>query len=181
MQLNELKDIEGSRRPRKRVGRGMGSGTGKTSAKGQKGQKSRSGVAIKGFEGGQMPIHMRLPKRGFNNIFRKNYVPVNVGRLQEAVDAGKLDAAQTIDGAALVAAGIVRRERDGIRLLAKGELTIKLTLTVAGASEKAIQVVEAAGGSVTRTDAPTEEQIAAKAAKAERRRTRVKGTSHKKK
>jgi len=181
MQLNELKDKDGSRRPKKRVGRGMGSGTGKTSAKGQKGQKSRSGVAIKGFEGGQMPIHMRLPKRGFNNIFRKNFVAVNTGRIQEALDAGKLDAGAKIDGAALVAAGIVRRERDGIRLLAKGELTSKVELELAGASKKAVEQVEAAGGSIVQTAAPTEEQLAHKAKKAETRRTKVIGKGHKKK
>lgn len=181
MQLNELKDNAGSRRPRKRVGRGEGSGTGKTSAKGQKGQKSRSGVAIKGFEGGQMPIHMRLPKRGFNNIFRKNFVAVNTGRVQEAIDAGKLDAGAKVDGAALVAAGIVRRERDGIRLLAKGELTAKVEFVLAGASAAAVAQVEKAGGSIVQTAALTEEQKAHKAKKAETRRTKVIGTGHKKK
>ena len=181
MQLNELKDKDGARRARKRVGRGLGSGLGKTSGKGQKGQKSRSGVAINGFEGGQMPIHMRLPKRGFNNIFRKTYVPLNTGRLQEAIDAGKLDTAAKIDGAALVAAGVVRRTKDGVRLLAKGELTAKVELEVAGASAKAVAQVEAAGGSIVQTAAPTEEQLAHKAKKAETRRTKVIGKGHKKK
>jgi len=181
MQLNELKDKDGSRKARKRVGRGMGSGTGKTSAKGQKGQKSRSGVAIKGFEGGQMPIHMRLPKRGFNNIFRKDYVAVNTGRVQEAIDAGKLDAGQKIDGQALVAAGVIRRVKDGVRLLAKGELTAKAEFELAGASGKAVAQVEAAGGSIVQTDALTDEQRAHKEKKAETRRTKVIGTGHKKK
>ncbi|WP_417517634.1 50S ribosomal protein L15 [Minwuia sp.] len=181
MQLNELRDNPGARRPKKRVGRGPGSGTGKTSAKGMKGQKSRSGVAIKGFEGGQMPIHMRLPKRGFNNIFRKDYVAVNTGRIQEAIDAGKLDAGAKIDGQALVAAGVIRRVRDGVRLLAKGELTAKAEFELAGASAKAVEMVEGAGGSIAQTDKPTEEQAAAKARKAETRRTKVIGKGHKKK
>jgi large subunit ribosomal protein L15 len=181
MQLNELNDKPGSRRPKKRLGRGMGSGTGKTSARGQKGQKSRSGVAIKGFEGGQMPIHMRLPKRGFNNIFRKTYVPVNTGRVQAAIDAGKLDAAQKIDEAALLASGVVRRAKDGIRLLAKGELTARVEIEVAGASAAAVAQVEAAGGTIAQTAQPTEEQLAAKAKKAETRRTKVVGKGHKKK
>jgi large subunit ribosomal protein L15 len=148
MQLNTLSDNSGARRARKRIGRGEGSGTGKTSGKGQKGQKSRSGVSIKGFEGGQMPLYRRLPKRGFTNIFRKKYVEVSVGRLQQAVDAGKLDAKNTVTGDVLLASGVVRRLKDGVRLLANGELTAKLTLELAGASKAAIAVVEAAGGSV---------------------------------
>lgn len=148
MQLNNLSDNPGAKHNRKRVGRGEGSGTGKTSGKGQKGQKSRSGVSIKGFEGGQMPLYRRLPKRGFTNIFRKQYAEVNLGRLQQAVDAGKLDAKKTVDGEALVAAGVVRRLKDGVRLLGNGELKTKLTLEVAGASKGAVAAVEAAGGKV---------------------------------
>ncbi len=153
MQLNNLSDNPGARRNRKRVGRGTGSGVGKTSGTGHNGQKSRSGVAIKGFEGGQMPLHRRLPKRGFNNIFAKRYVPVNIGRLQKAIDAGRLDSAAPIDEAAIRAAGIVKNTRDGVRLLAKGELKTKITITVAGASKAAHEAVEQAGGSVTVTAA----------------------------
>lgn len=148
MKLNELRDNEGATPSRKRVGRGIGSGKGKTGGRGVKGQKSRSGVAIKGFEGGQMPLYRRLPKRGFTNIFAKNYNVVSVGRLQTAVDAKKIDAGQTIDVAALVAAGVVRRPKDGVRVLADGELSAKLTLEVAGASKSAIEKIEKAGGSV---------------------------------
>lgn len=149
MKLNQLSDNEGARKDRKRVGRGIGSGTGKTSGAGHKGQKSRSGVAIKGFEGGQMPLHRRLPKRGFNNIFRKDYVAVNIGRLQAAIDAGKLDASAEINAASLKASGVVTNPRDGIRLLASGELKTKVNIAVAGASKAAIAAVEKAGGSVT--------------------------------
>jgi len=149
MRLNQISDIDGSARPRKRVGRGMSSGTGKTAGKGMKGQKSRSGVAIKGFEGGQMPLHRRLPKRGFNSLNPSKFAIVNLGRLQQAVDAGKLEAGSKVDAAALIAAGVVRREGDGVRLLAKGELTAKLDLVVAGAAKGAIAVVEKAGGTVT--------------------------------
>jgi large subunit ribosomal protein L15 len=131
-----------------RVGRGIGSGKGKTAGRGGKGQTARTGVAINGFEGGQMPLHMRMPKRGFNNIHRLNYVEVNVGRLQQAVDSGQLKADGTIDAAALVAAGVLRRARDGVRLLAKGEIKAKLSLKVAGASKAAIAAVEKAGGKV---------------------------------
>ena len=148
MKLNEIRNKSAATKPRTRVGRGIGSGTGKTASRGMKGQKSRSGVAIKGFEGGQMPIHMRLPKRGFNNIFRKRYAEVNTGRLQTAIDAGKLDANAEIDGEALVNAGVVTHLRDGVRLLGKGDLTAKVTLKVAGASKGAIAIVEKAGGSV---------------------------------
>ncbi len=148
MRLNELRDNDGAVRERTRVGRGIGSGKGKTGGRGQKGQKSRSGVAIKGFEGGQMPLHRRLPKRGFNNIFRKHYNAVNIGRLQAAIDAGKLDAKETITLETLRNAGIVTRRRDGVRLLAKGELSAKLTIEVDGASKAAIAAVEKAGGKV---------------------------------
>ena len=151
MKLNEIRDNEGARTKRVRIGRGIGSGVGKTGGRGQKGQKSRSGVAIKGFEGGQMPLHMRLPKRGFNNPFRKNYAEINLGTLQAAVDAGKLDANAAIDAAALVAAGLLTKARDGVRLLGKGSLTAKLNLTVAGASKSAREAVEAAGGTLTVT------------------------------
>jgi len=149
MKLNELSDNKGARKARTRVGRGLGSGLGKTAGRGQKGQKSRSGVAIKGFEGGQMPLHMRLPKRGFKNTkFAKQYTVVNVGRLQTAVDAGKLDATAPVDTAALVASGVVTKPRDGIRLLAKGEITAALKIVVAGASKAAVAAVEKAGGSI---------------------------------
>ena len=149
MKLNEIRDNVGARANRKRVGRGIGSGTGKTSGSGHKGQKARSGVSINGFEGGQMPIHRRLPKRGFNNIFRKQYVVVNIGALQAAVDAKKLDAKKTVDVDALKAAGLVTKAKDGVRLLANGELSAKLDINVAGASAAAIAAVEKAGGSVT--------------------------------
>ena len=148
MRLNQLSDNPGARKARIRVGRGIGSGKGKTAGRGGKGQTARTGVAIKGFEGGQMPLHMRMPKRGFNNIHRLDYVEVNVGRLQSAVDAGKLAEGAAVDGAALVAAGVIRRQRDGVRLLAKGEITAKLAIKVAGASKAAIAAVEKAGGSV---------------------------------
>ena len=151
MRLNQLADNEGARQNRKRVGRGIGSGLGKTAGRGHKGQKARSGVAIKGFEGGQMPLYRRLPKRGFNNPSAQTFQPVNLGRIQQAVDAGKLDAGKPVDGAALVAAGVIRRVRDGVRLLGKGEIKAKLAITVTGASKGAIAAVEAAGGSVTVT------------------------------
>jgi len=149
MKLNEIRDNAGARANRKRVGRGIGSGTGKTSGSGHKGQKARSGVSINGFEGGQMPIHRRLPKRGFNNIFRKQYVVLNIGALQAAVDAKKLDAKKNVDTAALRAAGLVTNAKDGIRLLGQGELSAKLNIEVAGASASAIVAVEKAGGKVT--------------------------------
>lgn len=149
MKLNELANKPGSTKPRKRIGRGIGSGTGKTGGRGVKGQKSRSGVAIKGFEGGQMPIHMRLPKRGFNNINSKTFVPVNIGRLQEAIDAKKLDAKKTITVAELKAAGVVTRVKDGVRLLGNGALKAKVNIEVSGASAAAIAAVEKAGGSVS--------------------------------
>jgi len=148
MKLNDIRDNDGSRHRRIRVGRGIGSGKGKTAGRGQKGQKSRSGVAVKGFEGGQMPLHMRLPKRGFNNIFAKDYAEVNVGMVQKAIDARTLDAKGTIDHAALKAAGLARGGKDGVRLLGKGELTAKLGFKVAGASKGARDAVEKAGGSI---------------------------------
>ena len=149
MRLNEISDNPGAHYRAKRVGRGIGSGKGKTSGRGGKGQTARSGVAINGFEGGQTPLHRRLPKRGFNNkIFQKDYKVVNLGRLQQALDAGKLKAEGAIDGKALVAAGILRRAGDGVRLLGKGALKAALTIEVAGASKAAIAAVEAAGGKV---------------------------------
>jgi large subunit ribosomal protein L15 len=149
MKLNELRDNPGASRPKKRVGRGPGSGKGKTAGRGIKGQTSRSGVAIKGFEGGQMPIYRRLPKRGFNNIFRKEHVVVNLDNLAKFIEAGKLDPSQTIDEDALVASGLVRRKKDGVRLLGRGEVSRALTISVTGASKSAVAAVEAAGGSVT--------------------------------
>lgn len=148
MKLNEIRDNPGARKARRRVGRGIGSGKGKTSGKGQKGQKSRSGVSLLGFEGGQMPLYRRLPKRGFHNIFRKNYRVLNLGRLQAAIDAGKIDPKEPITEAALVAAGLVKTRRDGIRILAKGEISASVSLQVSGASKAAIEAVEKAGGSI---------------------------------
>lgn len=148
MKLNELNDNQGARHRRMRIGRGIGSGKGKTGGRGVKGQKSREGVSIKGFEGGQMPLHMRLPKRGFNNIFAKDYAEVNLGEIQKAVDSGKLTGTD-IDHAALKAAGLARGGKDGVRLLGKGELTAKLNFIVAGVSASAREAVEKAGGSVT--------------------------------
>jgi large subunit ribosomal protein L15 len=148
MKLNDLRDNEGSSPKRMRVGRGIGSGKGKTSGRGVKGQKARTGVSINGFEGGQMPIYRRLPKRGFTNIFRKNFAEVNIGRLQAAIDAGKLDVKTTIDAEAMQKAGLFTRIRDGVRLLGKGELKAKVTLAVAGASASAIAAVEKLGGKV---------------------------------
>jgi large subunit ribosomal protein L15 len=148
MKLNEIKDNKGARKSRVRVGRGIGSGLGKTAGRGQKGAKARSGVSIAGFEGGQMPLHMRLPKRGFNNIFARDYAEVNIGAIQKLVDAGKLDVKGTLDHAALQAAGLARGGKDGVRLLGKGELKAKLALKVAGASKGAREAVEKAGGSI---------------------------------
>jgi len=148
MKLNELRDNPGARKGRVRVGRGIGSGLGKTAGRGQKGQKSRSGVSVWGFEGGQMPLHMRLPKRGFNNIFAKDYAEVNIGAIQKAIDAGKLDAKGTLDHDALKAAGLARGGKDGVRLLGKGDLKAKLALKIAGASKGAREAVEKAGGSI---------------------------------
>jgi large subunit ribosomal protein L15 len=148
MKLNEIKDNEGASKSRKRVGRGIGSGSGKTGGRGVKGQKARSGVAINGFEGGQMPIYRRLPKRGFNNIFRGEFVVVSLGRIQAAIDANKLDGKKTVDAAALKAAGVIRREKDGIRILADGELKAKVSIEAVGASKAAVEKIEKAGGSV---------------------------------
>src|ERR1700709_2360003 len=147
MKLNELRDNPGSRKSRMRAGRGVGSGKGKAAGRGQKGQKSREGVSINGFEGGQMPLHMRIPKRGFNNPFAKDYAEINIGQLQKLVDAGTLDQKGTIDHDALKAAGVARGGRDGVRLLGKGSLSAKLSFRVAGVSAGARAAVEAAGGS----------------------------------
>ena len=149
MKLNELRDNEGATKARMRVGRGIGSGKGKTAGRGVKGQKARTGVSIKGFEGGQMPLHRRLPKRGFNNLYAQDLNEVNLGRIQQAVDAGKLDQAATVTVEALVAAGVIARARDGVKLLGNGELNAKLSFEVTRASKSAIEAIEKAGGSVT--------------------------------
>ena len=161
MKLNELRDNPGARKSRVRVGRGIGSGLGKTAGRGQKGQKSRSGVSVWGFEGGQMPLHMRLPKRGFNNVFAKDYAEVNVGAIQKAIDAGKLDAKGTLDHDALKAAGLARGGKDGVRLLGKGELKAKLALKIAGASKGAREAVEKAGGSIEMVERKNPAELAA--------------------
>jgi len=166
MKLNELSDNSGARKNRTRVGRGTGSGKGKTAGRGVKGQKSRSGVAIKGFEGGQMPLYRRVPKRGFKNPFRKEYVVVNLGRLQQAIEDKRIDAKKTVDTAALMEAGLVgRRIGAGVRLLAKGELSTKVTIEVAGASKSAVEAVEKAGGTVVLPEAPAPKAEGKKAAK----------------
>jgi large subunit ribosomal protein L15 len=157
MKLNELRDNEGATKPRKRIGRGAGSGTGKTGGRGIKGQKSRSGVAIKGYEGGQMPLYQRLPKRGFNMRNRKKFAVVNLGLIQKFIDAKKLDAKAEITEDVLLETGIIRRKLDGVRVLAKGEVTSKLKLAVTGASKSAIEAVEKAGGSLTVTSATAAE------------------------
>ena len=175
MKLNEIRDNAGARKGRMRVGRGIGSGKGKTAGRGQKGQKSRSGVSIKGFEGGQMPLHMRLPKRGFNNIFAKDFAEVNLGAIQIMIDAGKLADKGTLDQAALKAAGLARGGRDGVRLLGKGELKAKVSFKVAGASKGAIAAVEKAGGKVELLEVVTAaEKAAAKKGKARLARIAVK-------
>ncbi|RZS89316.1 LSU ribosomal protein L15P [Phyllobacterium myrsinacearum] len=148
MKLNDLSENPGATKARKRVGRGIGSGSGKTAGRGVKGQKSRSGVAINGFEGGQMPVYRRLPKRGFTNIFSKNFNEVSVGRIQTAIDAKKLDAKVAITIETLKAAGVIRRAKDGVRLLSGGDITTAVTIEVAGASKAAIEKIEKAGGSV---------------------------------
>ena len=148
MKLNDLRDNSGATHSRKRVGRGIGSGSGKTGGRGVKGQKSRSGVAINGFEGGQMPLYRRLPKRGFNNIFAKSFAVVSLARIQAAIDAKKLDAKEAVTAEALVKAGVIRRVKDGVRVLSDGELKAKLAFDVAGASKAAIEKIEKAGGSV---------------------------------
>jgi large subunit ribosomal protein L15 len=163
MKLNEIRDNKGARKSRVRVGRGIGSGLGKTAGRGQKGQTSRSGVSIFGFEGGQMPLHMRIPKRGFNNIFAKDYAEVNVGAIQKAIDSGRLEGKGTIDHDALKAAGLARGGKDGVRVLGKGELKAKLALRVAGISAGARKAIEGAGGSVDLIEVvPAAEKAAAK-------------------
>jgi large subunit ribosomal protein L15 len=169
MRLNELSDRPGATRARKRLGRGVGSGLGKTSGRGIKGQKARAGVAIKGFEGGQMPLHRRLPKRGFNNIFGKNFNEINLGKIQAAVDAGRLDGKKPITVEALKEAGLIRRAKDGVRLLGTGELKAKLSFEITGASQSAIKAVEAQGGSVTFKSITGREEPAANRIKAEKR------------
>jgi large subunit ribosomal protein L15 len=148
MKLNDLRDKDGATHSRKRLGRGIGSGSGKTAGRGVKGQKARSGVAINGFEGGQMPLYRRLPKRGFNNIFAKSFTVVSLARIQAALDAKKLDAKTIVTAEALVAAGVIRRVKDGVRILSDGDIKSKLTFDVAGASKAAIEKIEKAGGSV---------------------------------
>ena len=163
MKLNELRDNPGARKSRVRVGRGIGSGVGKTGGRGQKGQKSRSGVSVYGFEGGQMPLHMRLPKRGFNNIFAKEYAEVNLGAIQKLVDAKQLDAKGVIDHEALKAAGVARGGKDGVRILGKGAFGAKLNFKVAGVSKGAREAIEKAGGSVELIEVvPAAEKAAAK-------------------
>lgn len=169
MKLNELRDNPGATKDRMRVGRGIGSGKGKTAGRGVKGQKARSGVAIKGFEGGQMPIHMRLPKRGFSNPLRLDFAHINLDRVQTAINAGKLDADELIDANALIASGALRRERDGVRLLARGAIKSPLKFKVAGASDAAVKAVEAAGGSVEITIA-RKDRLAGDGKRARRRR-----------
>jgi len=154
--LNEIRDNEGATKGRMRIGRGPGSGKGKTGGRGVKGQKARSGVALAGFEGGQMPLHMRLPKRGFNNIFRKDFAEVNLWRIAQAIEAKKLDPKKPIDAEALIAAGVVRRVKDGVRLLGSGELNTKIELSVHSASASARKAVEAAGGKLTTVVAAAE-------------------------
>ena len=148
MKLSDIADNAGARKKRMRVGRGIGSGKGKTSGRGGKGQTARSGVRIKGFEGGQMPLHRRLPKRGFHNVFRQEFVEINLDRLQEAIDAKLIDAASVINAEQLVKARVLRRARDGVRLLGRGEIKAKLTIEVHGASKSAVAAVEKAGGTV---------------------------------
>jgi large subunit ribosomal protein L15 len=170
MRLNELRDNPGARRDVKRLGRGIGSGKGKTAGHGVKGQKARSGVAINGFEGGQMPVYRRLPKRGFNNPTRRDFAIVNTGRIQRAIDAGKLDVDKPVTIEVLRAAGLAGKSRDGVRLLAKGELKAKLSIEITAASQAAVGAVEAAGGSITLTGAEAEAaRRAGKKARSERR------------
>jgi large subunit ribosomal protein L15 len=170
MKLNEIRDNPGSHYRAKRVGRGIGSGKGKTSGRGGKGQTARTGVALNGFEGGQTPLHRRLPKRGFNNkIFQKDFKVINLGRLQQALDAGKLTAEGGLDAQKLVTAGLLRRPGDGIRLLAKGSLSAAITIEVAGASEAAVAAVEAAGGKVVVLGKPAAAEAAPEPEKPKRR------------
>jgi len=178
MTLDRLADNPGARSKRTRIGRGPGSGKGRTGGRGMKGQKSRSGVSLLGFEGGQMPLYRRLPKRGFNNPRAKTYAHVNLGRLQSAIDAKKLDPAKPIDGAALVAAGVVRRVKDGVRLLAKGALNTKVTIEVAGASKAALGAIEKIGGTVTLSAAAGDDGKAAdKPKRGASRRGKAKGAA----
>ncbi|MGQ0590801.1 MAG: 50S ribosomal protein L15 [Sphingosinicella sp.] len=166
MKLNDLRDNKGARKSRVRVGRGIGSGVGKTGGRGQKGQKSRSGVSVWGFEGGQMPLHMRIPKRGFNNVFAKDYAEVNLGAIQKLVDAKKLDTKGVVDHDALKAAGVGRGGKDGVRILGKGEYSAKLSFRVAGASKGAREAIEKAGGSVEIIEiVPAADKAAAKKGK----------------
>jgi large subunit ribosomal protein L15 len=151
MKLNDLRDNKGARKTRITVGRGIGSGKGKTSGRGVKGQKARTGVSIKGFEGGQMPLIRRLPKRGFKNIFAKDYSAVNLGRLQQAIDDGRVDAKKPITSASLIGCGVASKARDGVRIIGKGELKAKVELEVAGASKSAVTAIEKAGGKITLT------------------------------
>lgn len=160
MKLNEIRDNEGARRGKKRLGRGIGSGLGKTSGKGVKGQKARTGVRLKGFEGGQMPLHRRLPKRGFTNLFRKTYQIINIGRIAEALTEGRLNEAETINAAVLAAVGLIREAGEPVRLLAKGTLNKAVTIEVFDASAAAVAAVEAAGGKVVMTK-PAEDAAAA--------------------
>ena len=164
MKLNELAPNPGARKVRKRVGRGMGSGMGKTSTRGQKGQRSRSGVATRTFEGGQMPVYRRLPKRGFNNIFRKEFAPLNLDRLQAAIDAGRLDPKKTVDLPALRAAGLIGKRKDGVRLLARGELKAAITLEVDSASKAAAEALEKAGGKLVLGSTEAVDAVAAEPA-----------------
>ncbi|WP_344708076.1 50S ribosomal protein L15 [Sphingomonas swuensis] len=172
MKLNELRDNDGARKSRMRVGRGIGSGKGKTSGRGQKGQTSRSGVSIFGFEGGQMPLHMRIPKRGFNNIFARDHAEVNLGAIQKLIDAGTLDANATIDHDALKAAGVGRGGKDGVRILGKGDFSSKLNFRVAGVSKGAREAIEKAGGSVELIERKDKAELA-KAKKGKAREARL--------
>lgn len=172
MKLNEIHNRPGSTHRRKELGRGIGSGLGKTSGRGVKGQKARTGVAVKGFEGGQMPLFRRLPKRGFTSIHRKKYAAVNVGRLQAAVEAGRIDAKETVTIELLVKAGIVRHAHDGLRLLADGELKTKLKIEARHASKAALEAVEKAGGSVSILVKPVNEHSKAQAAKTKAKKTK---------
>jgi large subunit ribosomal protein L15 len=181
MRLNEISDRPGATKAKKRLGRGPGSGLGKTSGRGVKGQKARSGVAIKGFEGGQMPLHRRLPKRGFNNIFANRYNELNLGRIQAAVDSGRLDGKKPITIEALKQAGLIKSARDGVRLLGQGELKAKLAFEITGASASAIKAVEAAGGSVTLKSITGREEPAANAIKAKKRADKRAAAAPKKK
>ncbi len=172
MKLNEIRDNDGARKGRMRVGRGIGSGKGKTAGRGQKGAKARSGVSVNGFEGGQMPLHMRIPKRGFNNIFAKDHAEVNLGAIQKMIDAGKLDAKGTLDHDALKAAGLARGGKDGVRVLGKGELKAKLAFKVAGISKGAREAIEKAGGSVELIERKVPSELAA-AKKGKAREARI--------